>query len=272
MIARRLLATSLLAVVSAVTWLAQAAAQTPVPLTPPAPQEATGKAAHKATPKPVATKRATPPQPAPNQAAAPTEGDADLAFGAFQRGSYLTAFSIATRRVEEKNDVKAMTLLGELYAHGFGVPRNDQKAAEWYRLAADRGDREAMFALGMFYMGGRLGTPNAEQGTKLLATAAKLGQAAASYDLALLYLEGKVFPQDFTRAAELLRSAADAGTPEAQYALATLYKEGRGVLCSTARVSRGMSRWRPRSCRRLRAKAILSLRTASPIFWRSGAG
>src|ERR1700738_2736647 len=81
----------------------------------------------------------------------------DLAYGAYQRGYYLTAFAIATRRVEDKSDVKAMTLLGELYANGYGVERNDRKAVEWYRLAADRGDREAMFAPGMFYLGGRTG-------------------------------------------------------------------------------------------------------------------
>ena len=46
----------------------------------------------------------------------------DLAFGAFQQGHYLTAFSIATNRVELKKDPKSMTLLGELYAGGLGVP------------------------------------------------------------------------------------------------------------------------------------------------------
>ena len=64
---------------------------------------------------------------------------------------------IATKRVEQKDDPKAMTLLGELYANGYGVDRDDKKAAEWYRLAADRGDREAMFALAMFRLGGRAG-------------------------------------------------------------------------------------------------------------------
>ena len=82
-----------------------------------------------------------------------------------------------------------MTLLGELYAHGFGVGRNDKKAAEWYRLAADRGDREAMFALGVFHLSGRAGAVNREQAAKLLAAAAKLGQLSAAYDLGLLYLE-----------------------------------------------------------------------------------
>ncbi len=156
-------------------------------------------------------------------------GELDLAYGAFQRGFYMTAFAIATRRINEKQDVKAMTLLGELYANGLGVNRDDEKAAEWYRLAADRGDREAMFALAMLHLAGRTGAVNREQGAKLLGAAAELGNTMAAYNLALLYLEGQSFPQDFTRAAELFRTAAQAGNPEAQYALATLYKEGRGV-------------------------------------------
>ena len=153
----------------------------------------------------------------------------DLAFGAFQTGHYLTAFGIATNRIELKKDPKAMTLVGELYAGGLGVPQNDVKAADWYKLAADRGDREAMFALAMFRLRGRAGPRDRDAGAKWLAAAAKLGHPLAAYDLALLYMQGQLFPQDFTRAAELLRTAAQAGLPEAQYALGTLYKQGRGV-------------------------------------------
>jgi TPR repeat protein len=163
-------------------------------------------------------------------APANARNDADLAYGAFQRGLYLTAFQEATRRVEEKNDPKAMTLLGELYADGLGVPNDDNKAADWYKLAVARGDREAMFALAMFRMVGRAGPRDRKEAAQLMAAAAKLGHVVAAYDLALLYLEGQLFPQDFGRAAELFRMAAQAGNPQAQYALATFYKEGRGGL------------------------------------------
>jgi TPR repeat protein len=156
-------------------------------------------------------------------------GEPDIAYGAFQRGYYLTAFALATERVEAKKDVNAMTLLGELYAGGLGIRQDDAKAAEWYKLAADRGDRDAMFALAMFRLQGRTGPRDRDAAAKWLAAAAKLGHAVAAYDLALLYIEGQLFPQDFTRAAELLRVAAQAGNPEAQYALGTLYKQGRGV-------------------------------------------
>src|SRR5262245_16755388 len=93
-----------------------------------------------------------PPPAATSAVPQPTAADADLAFGAFQRGYYLTAFAEAIKRVEANSDVKSMTLLGELYADGLGVPRNDQQAATWYQLAADRGDRNAMFALATFRM------------------------------------------------------------------------------------------------------------------------
>ena len=138
-------ATGILALALSGVVTAPASAQAPVELSAPATQPAA-----KATPKPA------PRKPAATQAAVPAPlpaapgREADLAYGAFQRGYYITAFAAATRRAEEQKDVKAMTLLGELYANGLGVQRDDKKAAEWYRLAAERGDREAMFALAMF--------------------------------------------------------------------------------------------------------------------------
>jgi uncharacterized protein len=166
----------------------------------------------------------------PTQTANDTSArELDLAFGAYQRGYYLTAFSLATKRIDDKGDPKSMTLLGELYANGYGVPRDDAKAAQWYKFAADRGDANAMFALAIFAIEGRAGPRDREVSAKWLAAAAKLGHAIAAYDLALLYMEGQLFPQDFGRAAELLRVAAQAGNPDAQYALGTLYKQGRGV-------------------------------------------
>jgi TPR repeat protein len=169
----------------------------------------------------------TPPAPAaPNAAPIPDKSAADLAYGAFQRGQYLTALAEATTRAQQ-NDPAAMTLLGEIYAQGLGVGRDDSKAAQWYKMAAANGDRDAMFALAMFAFEGRAGVRNPDEGARLLAGAAKLGHAAA--DLGLLYLQGQQFPQDFKRAADLFRAAAIAGNPEAQYALATMLKEGRGV-------------------------------------------
>ena len=169
------------------------------------------------------------PKPASVQPPAAAAGEPDIAYAEYQRGNYVAAFKEATRRVEEKSDPKAMTLLGELYAEGLAVANNDKIAADWYKLAAARGDREATFALAMFRMAGRGGPIDRPDAARLLAEAAKLGHVVAAYDLALLHLEGQVVRPDLARAAELMRMAADAGNPQAQYALATFYKEGRGV-------------------------------------------
>ena len=176
-----------------------------------------------AQPKPPAPKSATP------QPQASTTSEPDVAYAEYQRGNYVSAFKEAMRRVEEKSDPKAMTLMGELYAEGFAVANNDKKAADWYKLAAARGDREAMFALAIFKMSGRGGPADRPEAARLMAEAAKLGHVVAAYDLALLHLQGQIVQQDLPRAAELMRMAADAGNPQAQYALATFYKEGRGV-------------------------------------------
>jgi len=178
---------------------------------------------HSSPAKPAASATVTPP------AIGGAAEKPDLAFGAFQRGYYITAFGLATQHAADQDDPKSMTLVGELYANGLGVPEDDKKAAEWYKLAAGRGDANAMFALAMFRMEGRVGPRDRVESAKWLAAAAKLGHPIAAYDLALLYMEGELFPQDFSRAAQLLRVAAQAGNPQAQYALGTLYKEGRGV-------------------------------------------
>ena len=146
----------------------------------------------------------------PNAAANTGNGKVDLAYGAFQRGHYLTALAEATKRAQQ-DDPAAMTLLGEIYAQGLGVGRDDSKAAQWYKLASAHGDRDAMFALAMFNLEGRAGPRDPDGAARLLAEAAKLGHAPAAYDLGLLYLQGQQFPQDFARAAELFRQAADAG-------------------------------------------------------------
>src|SRR5712671_2216355 len=102
--------------------------------------------------KPAAKK----PAPAPTPAAKPQlptsattapgtdDPNADVVFGAYQRGQYKTAFDLATARAGN-GDPKSMAMLGELYAGGLGVKRDHAKAAEWYKRASDLGDREAMF-------------------------------------------------------------------------------------------------------------------------------
>ena len=138
-------------------------AQTP----PPASQPASKPKAKPAAKKPAATAKPAPPAAAPTvtvtPAPVPDDPNVDLVYGAYQRGLYKTAFDLASKRVQDLGDPKAMTMLGELCANALGVKRDYVKAAEWYKRAADGGDREGMFALAMMRLGGRGGPVNREE-------------------------------------------------------------------------------------------------------------
>lgn len=175
---------------------------------------------------------AQPPAP-PASAAAP-----DLAYGAYQRGLYLTALREATARLErDPDDAAAMTLLGELYNQGLGTRQDPAKAAEWYRLAAGRGDAHALAALGLMAIDGRGMPRNPGQGKAWLEEAAVKGEPSAAYNLALLLLPTGA-TADLTRAVELLRVAAEAEIGEAQHSLGVLYLTGRGVSRDPAEAAR----------------------------------
>ena len=152
----------------------------------------------------------------------------DLAFGALQRGYFLTAFREAMKRVEaDDKDGAAMTILGELYRDGLGVRTDVGEAARWYRLAAERGDVGGSFALALAYLQAR-GVPRDRDAARaLLEKAAAQNHMGALYNLGLMAAEET--PPDFTKAAAYFQRASDLGAADASYALAILYKEGHGV-------------------------------------------
>jgi uncharacterized protein len=170
----------------------------------------------------------------PSEAAGLAAPEPDLAYGAYQRGLYLTAFREATARVaRDPEDAAAMTLLGELHNQGLGIRQDPAKAAEWYRLAARRGDAHALAALGLMAIDGRGMDKNPGQGKAWLDLAAARWEPIASYNLALLLLTTGA-QSDLLRAVELLRVAAEAEVADAQHALGSLYLRGRGLTRDTA--------------------------------------
>ncbi|WP_210496775.1 tetratricopeptide repeat protein [Microvirga antarctica] len=169
---------------------------------------------------------------------APARAATDLAFGAYQRGLYNEAFREATGRIEkDKGDFAAMTLLGELYNQGLGVPVSPAKAADWYRLAAQRGDPQALASLGLMALEGRGMPKNPAQGRAWLEEAAAKGNPVASYNLALILLPSNA-EDDVRRTIALLRVAANAELPDAQHALGVLYLKGRGMTRNPAEAAK----------------------------------
>lgn len=192
-------------------------------------QEADGEAVKPAPPAASdaaapSSSRSPSPAPSPESAGPPP----DLAFGAFQRGLFLTALEEALKRVKENpDDAPAMTLLGELYRDGVSVRRDLTEAMRWYKLAADRGDRQAQFALGIAHLNGSGAAKDRKVAQDWLEKAMAQDHAGALYNLGVLAIDAEL--QDFPRASGMFRKAADLGDMDAAYGLAVLYREGTGV-------------------------------------------
>lgn len=163
--------------------------------------------------------------------------DADLAYGAYQRGYYVTAFKQAEARLKANpRDAAAATLLGVLYESGLGVPLDLSRAAHWYAEGEKSGSVAATFSLAMMTLQGRGVDKDDVAGRKLLEKAAAAGDPSACYNLAIIRLsEGS--PAGDREAVALLQRAASAETAEAQYLLSSLYRKGRGTAADNIRAT-----------------------------------
>lgn len=164
----------------------------------------------------------------------------DYAFGAFQRGWFLTAFSLALEEAE-KGDPVSQTLLGVLLARGLGVKQDLAAAADWFRLAGDGGDAEALYALGQLYLDGRGVEQDPAKAAELFRQAADEAHPGAAREFAYLLLAGKGTEKNAMLAAAYLSRAARLGDMDAQYTLAGLFVEGVGVVSDATQAARWFS-------------------------------
>lgn len=152
----------------------------------------------------------------------------DLAYGAFQRGYYLTAFQLALPQAET-GDPAAQTLIAELYWSGLGVALDQKKAVEWYEFAAEAGGREAQFSLANLLLQGKVVDQDEKRGEELMRKAAAAGHARAQFNVAQIITARRPTWASFKKALPFYQSAAKAGIPDAQYALSNIYAEAKGV-------------------------------------------
>ncbi len=156
----------------------------------------------------------------------------DLAFGAYQRGYFLTALQEATKRVAvNPKDAAAMTLIGEIYRDGLAVRRDVREAVRWYRLASALGDKQAAFQLGVVLLDGAPDVPKDRAAAKAqFEKAAAANHPGALYNVGVLAIEGDdSTPPDFAKAAEDFKRAAIAGDDNGAYSYGVLLRQGRGV-------------------------------------------
>jgi len=78
----------------------------------------------------------------------------DLAYGAYQRGYYKTAYDLALP-LAKKGEPAAQVLVAEILSRGLGVKRDEKAAAKWYEAAAEQDVPDAQVQYALMLIDGR---------------------------------------------------------------------------------------------------------------------
>lgn len=114
------------------------------------------------------------------------EAEMKEALTAYHHADFETALRI-WRKWAEKEDTEAMRKIAICYDDGYGVEKDDQKALEWYRKAAELGDAEAIYRIGSYY---HWDVYDYEEALEWYKKAAALGHAEAMLRIGQLYSDG----------------------------------------------------------------------------------
>lgn len=153
----------------------------------------------------------------------------DAAFGAYQRGLYLTALNLAKPRAEA-GDAAAQTLLGEIYARGLGVAINPQLAVKWYGKAAAQNDIHAQFQYALLLLDGKYIKADKAQAEVLMKKAADAGNALAQFNYAQILMQNSPGEKGIEAAYPWFQKAADNNLADAEYAISQILANGTGTI------------------------------------------
>ena len=148
------------------------------------------------------------------------------------RGEAGTDDAVQTREWFEQaaatGDLMAAFNFGVCLAEGVGVERDDRKAAEWLRRAAD-GVVNAQYWYGRMLTEGRGMDANPEEGRAWVKRAADVGMTEAEVLLAEMMLTGRGGSKDHPGALALFEKAAGRGHVGAMFALGAMNGGGHEV-------------------------------------------
>jgi len=94
------------------------------------------------------------------------------------------------RPAAERGDARAMILLGNMYAQGFGVDRDDVEAFLLFRRAAEKDNVEGIRAVATFYQGGRGVSQNTRLAIEWFERGAKMGDQTCAFFYAVHLYQG----------------------------------------------------------------------------------
>lgn len=138
-------------------------------------------------------------------------------------------------------DAEAAYALARAYALGDGIPEDQIKATNYYRLASESGSAPAMTALAVRYRSGVGTSRDFDKARALAEKALQAGDKDAVIVLARMQLNGDGREKDIKGAIDTLRKAGDAGSVRALDTLGGWYFFGDPLAVDEAQ---GVELWR----------------------------
>ena len=137
---------------------------------------------------------------------------------AFEEAETTRAFLAAADEPALNESLRRMTfLVGTMYLHGRGTPRNRAVATRMFLDAANLGDTHAIVVLAEMYPVEKF---------RLYRWAAELGHEYAQLWVACMYHEGIEVEHDAKAALRWYRAAAEQGNEQASLRIAQMFVEG----------------------------------------------
>ena len=137
-----------------------------------------------------------------------------------------------------EGDPEISNRLGNYYYHGKITQQDYAEALKWYLLAAEGGDDKAMHSAADILAYSMGGVPRDDaRAIELYRQAAELGNIHSMNNLGVMYLNGRGVNKDAQQAVYWITKAAEGGNDQAMYNLGQMYEKGVGVKksASTAR-------------------------------------
>ena len=134
-------------------------------------------------------------------------------------------------KAADLGSVHAQLWIGNFYARGLGVEKNQTEAAKWYQKAANQGDPSALCNLAHAYRNG-IGVPkNIDKAIELNLLAIQKGSVTAAGNLGNLYENITNEHQSYQLAKKYYEQAISMGTTNGVVYnnLALIYAEGKGT-------------------------------------------
>lgn len=180
---------------------------------------------------------------------------ADLLWRAGQHDQVLDL----VRPQAEQGNPAAQHLLGVFYAHGRGVPQDDERAVYWWRKAAQQGAAKAQNELGVMLASGSGVERDYVEAVDWFRKSAEQGLALAQANLGGMYANGFGVRKDAKEAVAWYRRAAEQGLSWAQISLGDAYRTGAGITGSQRRREEQAIQWYRRAADQDYAEAQFAL-------------